>query len=402
MNPHRYAWGAAYDFPFAKYVAIVTILGMLFTKDRMPLPKTKETILIILLGMYFTFTNYYAMNPEAAWFQWQKVMKIFVMTLVTMMLINDRQKLKYFIMVVAFSIGIIGIKGAIFTVVTGGEFIVFGPEGSFLGDNNDMALALNMTLPLLFFLSKDEKNHQLSMLLKFSFAMCFISTIFTYSRGGFLTLVAVSALLLLRSKYKIVATVIVFIGIIVASTYIPQEWYNRIESIKTYEESRSAMGRINAWWTAYYLAIDRPFTGGGFETFTYPAFVMYAPDPDDVHDAHSIYFEILGEHGFVALSIFLALIFITLFNTRKLKKIAADNANLRWIQIYSEMFQISLVAYMIGGIFQGRAYFDFFYHIVAMVVIMKVLLERELSQTPVIPGTEQKRVAGYKTNSVPS
>ena len=67
MNPHRFTWGTAYDFPFAKIAAIVTILGLLFTRDRMPLPKTKEVALIIFLGVYFTFTNFFAFYPEAAW-----------------------------------------------------------------------------------------------------------------------------------------------------------------------------------------------------------------------------------------------------------------------------------------------------------------------------------------------
>jgi hypothetical protein len=45
------------------------------------------------------------------------------------------------------------------------------------------------------------------------------------------------------------------------------------------------------------------------------------------------------------------------------------------------MFQISLLAYMIGGLFLGRAYFDLFYHIVAMVIIVRVLILREVNNT---------------------
>jgi hypothetical protein len=64
------------------------------------------------------------------------------------------------------------------------------------------------------------------------------------------------------------------------------------------------------------------------------------------------------------------------------------------------MFRVSIFAYMVGGVFLGRAYFDLFYHIVAMVVIMKVLLEKELSQIAAISVKEQKRSAGYKTNAL--
>jgi probable O-glycosylation ligase (exosortase A-associated) len=379
MNPHRFTWAAAYDYPFAKIVAIVTIAGLLFTRDKMSLPKTRETILIVFLGIYFTFTNFFAFNPDAAWFQWQKVIKILVMTLITMVLINDWRKLKYLVMVIAFSIGFLGIKGGIFSFATGGEFRVYGPAGSFFSDNNDMALALNMTIPMLFYLAKIEENKRLKLVFWFAFIMSIVSIIFTYSRGGFLTLAAVGMLLLVKSRYKAFAVVIAAVIIFFSSTYIPEKWFERIDTIRTYEEDNSAMGRINAWHTAFNIAKDRPLIGGGFETFTWQVFHLYAPSPSNIHDVHSIYFEIMGEHGFVAFGLFLILIFCALLTAMKLKRTARINKQINWAESYASMFQISLIAYMVGGIFLGRAYFDLFYNIVAMVVITKILIEKELN-----------------------
>jgi probable O-glycosylation ligase (exosortase A-associated) len=385
MNPHRFTWGVAYDFPFAKIIAVVTILGLFFTRDRIPLPKARETILIILLGLYFTMTNFFAFNPELAWYQWDKVIKILVMTLVTMMLINNPRKLKYLVMVIAFSIGILGIKGGVFSLVTGGENRVFGPPGSFMGDNNDMALALNMILPMLFYLAKEEENKKLKWVLWFTFGMSIISVIFTYSRGGFLTLAGVMTLLLFKSRYKTLGVVLASVALIIGLSYIPGKWFERIESIQTYEEDSSAMGRINAWKTAWNLAKDRPFTGGGFETFTWQVFDRYSPNPDNVHDIHSVYFEILGEHGFIAFSLFMGLILSTYSTAHKLKKIDKEHMHdMKWVESYSDMFQISLLAYMMGGIFLGRAYFDLFYHVVAMIVISKVLVMRALEEQPAV------------------
>ena len=378
MNPHRFTWGAAYDFPFAKIIAVVTILGLFMTKDKMSLPKTRETILIILLGIYFTFTNFYAFYPDYAWIQWQKVIKILLMTLVTMMLINDRRKLKYLIMVIAFSIGFLGLKGGIFSLATGGQHMVYGPEGSFLADNNDMALALNMTLPMLFYLARGEENSRLKMVFWFVFVMNIVAVIFTYSRGGFLALAGVGILLFFKSRYKILAIPIVIVALIVGMSYIPEKWFGRIETIQTYEESYSAVARINAWHTAWNVAKDKPLYGAGFEGLRYGTRYRYSPDPSSTaFDVHSIYFEVLGEHGFVAFGLFMALMLYTLSTAQKLKKIVRTNKNLTWDEDYSNMFQISIFAYMIGGVFLGRAYFDLFYHIVAMVVIMNVLILKE-------------------------
>jgi probable O-glycosylation ligase (exosortase A-associated) len=362
MNPHRLTWSAAYDYPF-----ITTLIGLFFTKDRMRLPLKRETILIILLGCYFTLTNFYAFNPRAAWFQWEKVIKILAMTLVTISLINNEEKLKYLVMVIAFSIGFYGVKGGVFSILTGGQYHVFGPAQSFFEDNNDLALALCMVLPIFYYLAREEKHKWMRLILWIALGFSFIAIIFTFSRGGFLTLAGMLFIFLLKSKKKVLAAVLILI--------------ERMETIQTYEEDNSAMGRINAWETAWNLAKDRPLTGGGFETFIWPVFVRYAPDPNNVHDVHSIYFEIIGEHGFVAFSMFMALILFTLMTTREINKMAGNNAHLSCERSYAHMFQISLLAYMIGGLFLGRAYFDLFYHIVAMVIIVRVLILREVNNT---------------------
>ena len=380
MNPHRFTWASAYDYPFAKVVAIVTIAGLLFTKDRMPLPKTRETLLIVLLGLYFTLTTFFAFNQNAAWIQWEKVIKILVMTLATMVLINDPKKLKYLVMVIAISIGFLGIKGGIFSFVTGGGFRVYGPPGSFFADNNDMALALNMAIPMLFYLAKNEENKRLKMAFWFTFASSIVSVVFTYSRGGFLALAIVLAFLFFKSQHKTIAVIILSVVLIIGAVYIPVQWFERIDTIRSYEEDSSARGRINAWKTALNLAKDRPLIGGGFETFIRPVFRIYAPVSSNVHDVHSIYFEVLGEHGFVALGLFILLILYSLSTAQKLKKTVRNNHDFKWVEDYSSMFQMSLIAYMVGGLFLGRAYFDLYYHIVAMIVIMQVLVDKEIVQ----------------------
>lgn len=380
MNPHRFTWGFAYDFPFAKIIAVVTIAGLFLTKDKMSLPKTRETLLIVLLGIYFTFTNFFAFYPDQAWVQWEKVIKVLVMTLVTIVLINDREKFKYLVMVIAFSIGLLGIKGGIFSLATGGAHMVYGPPRSLIADNNEMALALNMILPMLFFLAADEKHRRLKMILWFTFGMSVISTLFTYSRGGFITLAVVAAMLLFKTRYKVLIIPAISVVFLIGISYAPSQWFERVESIQTYEESQSAMGRIYAWYTAFNVAKDRPLYGAGFEGLQGKTRFLYSPAPfRTALDVHSIYFEVLGEHGFLAFGFFITLLASTLSATQKLKKISFSAPEYQWVNSYSNMLQIGLIAYMVGGIFLGRAYFDLSYHIVAMVVILRVLVQRQMN-----------------------
>ena len=72
-----------------------------------------------------------------------------------------------------------------------------------------------------------------------------------------------------------------------------------MESIKNYKQDTSATRRIDAWTFAINFAEDHPILGGGFEGFSEEQFSLYAPGAEVFTGAHSIYFEVLGEHGYV-------------------------------------------------------------------------------------------------------
>jgi probable O-glycosylation ligase (exosortase A-associated) len=275
---------------------------------------------------------------------------------------------------------LIGLKGALFSIISGGAHRVYGPEGTFINDNNDLGLALNMTLPLMFYLWKDEENFWVKTGLKVFFVATIVAIIFTYSRGAFLALGVVGFMLMVKARYKSLAIIILGIGIIVGTLVVPAQWSERMGTIKTYEQDQSAQGRLNAWATAWKLALDRPLIGGGFQVFfVRDVFRKYAPDPTDVRDVHSSYFEMLGEQGFIGLAIYIALIATTLSSLTGLKWRLKRSPEIQWPQHYPDMLQVSLIAYLIGGAFLGRAYFDLFYQMVAAAVVLKQLVNQEVS-----------------------
>ncbi len=379
MNPHRFTWGVAYNFPFAMVTAIAVLAGLVFTRDRSPIPRTRETYLYIALWVLTVLTTFYAFHQDAAWEELKRVSKILLMTTVTLIVINDRKKLRYLFLVMAVSIGFLGAKGGLFGYLTSGQWKIFGPPGSFIADNNDFALALNMALPLLLYLAREEERRWLRLSLYAMFGLSIVATVLTFSRGGFLALAAVAVLLLLKAKRKALAVVLVAIGLVVAATYIPQNWVERMQTIQSYEEDASATGRLNAWAMGWNMAKDRPWTGGGFQSYHWEQFVMYAPNSRDVHDVHSVYFEILGEHGFVAFGLYLGLLASCFLSLRGLKRAYAQTQS-GWISNYADMLQVSLVAFVIGGAFLGRAFFDFFFHLVAGVIVLKALAAKDLAE----------------------
>jgi probable O-glycosylation ligase (exosortase A-associated) len=164
---------------------------------------------------------------------------------------------------------------------------------------------------------------------------------------------------------------------LVSLAFLPEEWWARMHSIQNYEQDQSAMGRINAWHTMFNIAKDRIF-GGGFNVYTYDIFQMYAPIPENVHAAHSIYFQVMGEHGFIGLFLYLMIGFFTWQSASWLRKHTRGIPELEWTGRLAAMCQVSMFGFAVGGAFLSLAYFDLPYNITVLVVITRMYVERKL------------------------
>ncbi|TMG85217.1 MAG: putative O-glycosylation ligase, exosortase A system-associated [Betaproteobacteria bacterium] len=373
MNPHRLTWSFAYDMPFAMIVALATLVSLLSSREPKKIPWTRETILLMIFLLWTVLTTVYSMYPAFAWQHLNQFWKILLMVYVTMMLMQSRERINQLVWVIALSIGFYGVKGGIFTIVHGGVYHVRGPEGSFIGGDNEMGLALIMTIPLLRYLQLTTSKTWVRSGLAVAMVLCAVATVGSQSRGALLGLVAMGSYLWLKSRNKIFTALLGGIAIGLVLAVMPQQWYDRMETIKHYDTDQSALGRINAWKMAFNMAKDRPL-GGGFDSFHDYTFELYAPDPGDVHDSHSIYFEVLGEHGFVGLGLFLMLALMTWRTAAWVISRAHRDRERRWVADLAAMIQVSLVGYASAGAFLGLAYFDYYYTLVALVVLCRTAL----------------------------
>ncbi len=389
MNPHRFSWGFAYNLPFSAITAGALIIGLLFTKDKNKFPVTSVTIVWLAFLSWVTLSTFTAIDVDMSIVEWERVIKIQLITLFTLVLITSKEKLNGLIWVITLSVGFFGIKGGIFVAATAGSFRVWGPPDSFIGGNNEIALALLMILPFMWYLRSQSSNRWLRHALVIAILLCVLSIISSYSRGAFLASAAVMVMFWMKSNKKLfIGLVLVAVATTVLS-FMPSHYLERINTIQSYEEDGSAMGRINAWYFAFNLAVDHPLTGGGFGTFTKELFLLYAPNPVKYHDAHSIYFEVLGEQGFIGLFLFIALWLLSYRTCGNIKKQVSGKENMKWAETLASMTQVSLVAYGVGGAFLGLAYFDLPYHIMAICVLCQMFVNKELAKST---GIEQGAV----------
>lgn len=377
MNPHRLAWGFAYNLPFVQLIAVATFAGMLFSKEAKRLPLSPVTTLWLMWVAWMTLTTFVAMNQVDAWPEWERMIKIQIMILVSLMLINDKQKIELLVWTIVVSIGFFGTKGGLFVLATGGSYLVWGPPGSFIEGNNELALALLTIVPLMYYLFQRAENKWIKRGMLAAMVLCLFSIVGSYSRGALLGGSAMLAVLWLRSQSKIKFGVPLLVIAIAAAAFMPEAWFERMGTIKTYEADGSAMGRINSWYFAFNIAMHHPVTGGGYNVFwSTPIFQQFAPDPFSQHDAHSIYFEVLGEQGFVGLLIFLTLCVATLLTAQSIIRTARQRPDLAWASDLAKMLQVSFCGFAVGGAFLGLAYFDLPYHLMSIVVVLRVLCSR--------------------------
>jgi len=381
MNPHRLAWGFAYNFPFAEIVALVTMCGILFSREKKRLPWSFTLFLWLALIAWMNVTTVFALDPVSADVEWDRTMKIQLISLVTLLLMHGRDRINWLVIVIALSLGFFGVKGGIFTILTGGGERVYGPPGSFIEDNNALGLALVMTLPLMWYVQLRVPKPIYRWAILGAIGLTAFAILSTQSRGAFLAIVAMSAFLWFKSPKKFWTGLLIVITLPLLFAFMPSSWHERMGTIEDYQEDGSALGRINAWWFAYNLAKDHPFVGGGFDTFNEELFQRYAPDPDNFHDAHSIYFEMLGEHGFVGLFLFLALAAAVFASAQRVIRRARAGPELAWARDLAGMVQTSLIGYAVGGAFLGLAYFDLYYHLVAIVLLLRSHVDDVLAAT---------------------
>jgi probable O-glycosylation ligase (exosortase A-associated) len=174
---------------------------------------------------------------------------------------------------------------------------------------------------------------------------------------------------------------------------MPESWHQRMASIEHAGDDASFLGRVMAWKGAILIALDN-FTGGGFKAGqTNYVWFLYDPqyslnwliDTSDVtittaKAAHSIYFQVLGDHGFLGLFLFLMMLYTGFSKARRLNKALHKSKSHSPMAKLSSMIQLSLVTYMVAGAAVSLAYFDLLYMIFALIFAME-LQSRKLAKT---------------------
>lgn len=382
MNPHRLTWGIGDTIPLSLIVAAITIFAWLISKEPKNIPWTTATRLLAAFTAWMCLTTLFAEVSVAAFAKWQMVMKNLLMIFVTLALFRNRQRLDLLIWVIVLSVGFYGFKGGIFAILTEGKYLVWGPDQSQMSGSNGIGLALVMILPLMRYLQQQARHWTISWGMLLTAGFCGLAAITTYSRGAFLALGVMLVALWFKSPKKLLTGGVMAIVVIASLSVMPDKWFDRMHSIETYQDDDSALRRIEMWRLSWKIAQNRPVLGGGFEILN--NFALYAKhgftDFNGPRSAHSIYFEVLVEHSYIGLALYLLLGLATLLSGGWIIRRTRDRPELEWAGNLARMTQVSIVGFAVGGAFVNKAYFDLYYHLIAIMVLTRHIVASELDK----------------------
>jgi probable O-glycosylation ligase (exosortase A-associated) len=399
MRPQDMTWGMSRVLPLSQWVALAMLAGIVVTLGRERLMTLKvQTVLMILLGLWISLTVVTAVLPEQSQEVYGHYWKGILIAVLTTGLVRDRERFRQLFTLIPFCIGFLGAKRGLVGLLRGGIQYSDGP-GGFMQDNNSFALMLNMSLPLLVGVALTDPRRWVRSAAAVTAALCVPTILFTFSRGGLLTLGLVSMLLVWRSQKRGLAAALMAASLLVVLALTSQEvkdrYLQRAETIDDYQEDGSAQGRINSWKTSWYVFLDYPVVGVGPDNLI-AVYDRYSPQPGRFHVAHNAYFQLLAECGLPGLLLFLGAIGTALWRMQRLRGWTAVPG----VEVQARMLQISILGYLTGSMFLNTAYNEVIYHLVALTVCLEVVAEATEAEarsfTPATAVAEEEAVPWWK------
>ena len=411
LSPNELLYSFMSGVPFNKIVAIVTILVVLFGRDKKQPYLDVTQALLVLFAVSATISWLRAIVPGAAADDlYQKLIKDIILVFMITMVMTSRHRVHLLALVTVVSLGFLGVKEGLISLFTMGGHKIIG-SGS-IGDNNSLATALLMSIPITVYLARYSAVRLIRVGLLVALGLCVVTVVMTFSRGGFIGMLILAVFFIKNSRKKLSSLFLVLIAAGLVYDLAPATWFQRLDTIRNVDNDGSFMGRVVAWKISWLLAMDHPYFGGGphavqnllvWDTYKplLPSLDFIPTPPPDMypHAAHSIYFEILGDTGFIGLALFLAAILSAVWNCWWIRRRAREHPSLTWAADLAGMVQVSLILYLVTGAALSMGYFELLYIMLAIVsrcrrIVAQTLAAEAVDGLPMVQQDTEAIFAG--------
>ena len=374
VQPQEVSWYLLNSVPVSLiFGASAVLFYVLFDQNKSARFGPLQALMLAFLG-WVTLTTFNAQLPEVAWEKWNPTWKAIGFAIFLPFVLSTRQRLEAALMIFVLSVGSLTITGAIKTLLGGGGYgtlnlLVDRNTGLYEGSTiSTVAIAV---IPLIIYLYKYNSlvpKNRLTLLcaagLVFSSVLIPIGT---EARTGLVCLAVLGGLMWIGARRKLLYAGAAVVLALAAIPLLPESFTGRMSTIETYDEDASASTRLAVWgWTIDFVK-DHPL-GGGFGAYRLNRLEVTVRSrtgdessssetsrvlKDEARAYHSSYFEMLGEHGYFGLLLFLAMLVVALVQLRRLYTRFRDADEDRWIADVARAIGFMLIIYMVGSIFVG-------------------------------------------------
>jgi len=294
-----------------------------------------------------------------------------VLAIITFAVINSVQRFRIY------SAFIVAIH--CFLVVTNSHKLFQAREGSFkagyfIGDGNDLAWSLLVTLPLAMYMLVTSKGKLKTVIFGVATMLIIVGILGTQSRGAAIGLALSGGFMFFKilSEFPKIRRALL-VPVIIGAFFLPAAYLDRLGTVANYEEDTSAMGRIAAWGTAIEMANDN-FLGVGPGSFNSAYGRSYRKPDDPVRwiSTHSIYFKVLAEYGYIGLICLLMVIYKAFSeSSRHIKRILATYGNDNEYILPMKFLMVMVIGYAVPGIFLTGVNYPHVYIMVGLIAAMR-------------------------------
>ncbi|MDP2073789.1 putative O-glycosylation ligase, exosortase A system-associated [Hydrogenophaga sp.] len=392
MVPTSYFYGfmvdARLNFLFAFLTLLLIALGRVPWKSYQANRVTWLYLVFLLHATLVYFFAYPGNRFNAEYYEF--FIKGLLFSLAMPFFVRERVHMHAFILVIVLGFGLHGVLNGLKVLASAGGHNVEGPAGTMIFDRNHLSTALALTLPLLYYLYQQSRHRLIQLGFLGGFVLVALAIVGSGSRGGFIAFAVVSGWLVLTSRKRWSALALLAFMALLFVNLAPEEWFSRLSTIETAGVDESFMGRVIAWQISSAIALNNPIFGGGFHAVqvqgiwdqfkSAPSLLGFLnlPVPEfSAKAAHSIYFEILGDMGFVGLFIFLGILFYAIRTRYVIKRqLRTMGKQWLWARDMADMLMLGIIAYMAGGAAVSLAYFEVIYMLVMLMEMLRLHVAR--------------------------
>lgn len=395
LTPAHYLYGfmlgVRFNFIFAAIALGLLFLGKTGTKGT-KLKLSATYWLLLAFFIHASLSTLFALRPNPMLaIRYEDFVKGFAFTLAIPFFVRDRAGIHALLAMLALGLGLHGVVEGLKFIVSGGGHRMNGIGNSSLTDNNLFAVGMVIVLPILLYFSTVFNNKYSKISAIIGALLTILTIIATNSRGGFLALSVLGLWYFVGSRRKGLALLGVLAGIVIIFVAAPDSWFDRVSSIQTADEDLSFMNRVAAWKVSAALGLANPVFGAGFSAIQnfwiweiykdMPSFFSMDMSQYSTLVAHSVYFQVLGDMGFIGLFLFLALLASSYFNrrsiTQKIKKF--DRPDLIWARDMADAIFLSLLGYMVGGAGVSLTYYEVVYILICLMSVLHTVVDSQIN-----------------------